>query len=167
MAPVASQKTIPQDQAFLDILEVVRYTLTITQGKSFYVKPLKTNAEEVLSTNEELNQLLKNSNILCQRHPLADRIDKIAISIYEKAWHSHNYFVESKADFDQMRRVQKDAIKCFDDLLCIMQIAKVVFHLSVRRLYYWISLVLKAEATYQKYCTAVQEAQLHTLRSAE
>ena len=161
MAPVASEKTIPQDQAFLDLLEVAKHTLTITQNKSFYIKPLKTGME-VLSVDDGTNQM-KNMIVLYQRHPLADKIDQIACSAYEKARHSRNYEIEDKADLDHVKRLQKDALKSLDTLIIMMQLAKAVFHLSAKKFEHWTGIVLKAESSYREYCMAVQKAQLRKI----
>lgn len=150
MSVYASMKEVPHDQAFLDIVNLVKYTLTITQSKVFYIKP-PTAQTELISTDGDKTCLPKQFCIAVQRHPLAERLDALVLDIYQSAWHSWKDMTTPEARRKQYL-LREEVICSFDDLLWLMQMAKAVFHLKPRRLEYWTGLVLKAEGSFTDLC---------------
>lgn len=146
MSVVASMKGVPDCQAFLDIIALVDYTLTITQSRVFYIKPPKAQME-LINADEDENSLPKQFCILVQRHPLAERLDSLVLDIYQSARCSTRK--TKSAELEKRRKLMReDVVNSFDDLLWLMQMAKAVFHLKPRRLEYWTGLVLKAESSF-------------------
>lgn len=155
MPPPKSERSQPKLKAILVALDMAKHTLQLTQGKAFWLQPPESVRNQLLTKTEaalkdamgEDAKLTVSLLPAFQRHPLAERIDNIAIGIVELAWNANNVNVSRGRDSWELRsQKQREAIRKHNDLLFVMQLAKRVFHLSARKMDFWVGLVLQSEA---------------------
>ena len=68
---------------------------------------------------------------------LTDRIVAVAIGIHTDCWNANNIFVKTDEDYAERRRLQDAAARNCNILLSLIDIAKTLFHLTSKRVYFW------------------------------
>lgn len=68
---------------------------------------------------------------------LTDRIVAVAIGIHTDCWNANNIFVKADEDYTERRRLQDEAARKCNILLSLIDIAKTLFHLASKRVYFW------------------------------
>lgn len=68
---------------------------------------------------------------------LTDRIVAAAIGIHTDCWNANNIYVKTEDDVRERRRLQEEAARKCNVLLSLIDIAKPLFHLASKRVYYW------------------------------
>lgn len=116
MSVPVNQRTHGKLEACVKAHDLCCYTLKITANKKIF--------------NEEFQSAL------------TDRINDTALSIHTLCWTANNILVNSAEDMDRRLLLQEQAaIEC-NNLLCLMDIAKSIFHLSTKRVVYWGNLTI-------------------------
>lgn len=95
---------------------------------------------------------------------LTDDINRIALAIYIDAWTANNILVRNAEDFAERKRLQERAARNCNNLLALMQLARKVFHLKLKRIQFWgektlnVRNLLRAwkESDYKRYSSLLK-----------
>lgn len=68
---------------------------------------------------------------------LTDKINALAIQIYTDVWTANNIMVKTAEDYNERKMLQERAARSCNNLLALIDIAKKIFHLSSKRVFYW------------------------------
>lgn len=91
-------------------------------------------------------KICDNEKIFDPKHKsLVLKIEDLTTDICLRCWHANNIRVNKADDWAERSRLQKEADRLCSDLLCIMQIAKPIFHLRERRIKYWGGLACEVQ----------------------
>ena len=84
-------------------------------------------------------QITANKKIFIEdfQRSLTDKIVSVAIGIHTDCWTANNIYVKSKNEYCERRRLQDEAARKCNILLSLIDIAKSLFHLSSKRVYFW------------------------------
>lgn len=91
-------------------------------------------------------QIAANKKIFTEEYQrsLTDRIVETAIGIHCDCWNANNIYVRDAEDYQERKRLQEEAARKCNILLSLMDIAKPLFHLTAKRVYYWGKLTIEA-----------------------
>lgn len=95
---------------------------------------------------------------------LTDDINRIALAIYIDAWTANNILVRNAEDFAERKRLQERAARNCNNLLALVQLARKVFHLKLKRIQFWgektlnVRNLLRAwkESDYKRYSSLLK-----------
>ena len=76
---------------------------------------------------------------------LVIKIEEIVTDIYCKAWYANNIRVKDAEGWAERANLQKDAERLCTELLCVINIAARVFHLTAKRVKYWGGITLEVQ----------------------
>lgn len=118
MSVPKSQRSMSKLEAILAAKKLCEYTLQITANRNVFT--------------EKYDALVKSIN---------DTVQKI----YINAFSANNIYVHDKISCLKRIDLQSNSILCCDELLALMDLAYSVFHLRMKRVDYWCSLVVNAK----------------------
>lgn len=90
-------------------------------------------------------QITANKKIFTEEYQrsLTDRIVETAIGIHCDCWNANNIYVRDAEDYQERKRLQEEAARKCNILLSLMDIAKPLFHLTSKRVFYWGKLTIE------------------------
>ena len=90
-------------------------------------------------------QITANKKIFTEEYQksLTDRIVAVAIGIHCDCWNANNIYVRDNDDYRERKRLQEEAARKCNILLSLIDIAKPLFHLTSKRVYFWGKLTVE------------------------
>ena len=99
-------------------------------------------------------EITKNSNVFLPEYQtaLTDDIIRFAKDIYIKAWTANNIRVTNREQANERRKLQIEAGRNCNNLLALIDLAKVVYHLKNTRIKYWSEKTITARNLIREWC---------------
>ena len=105
--------------------------------------------------------LAKHTLIVCdnakifkpEHEDLTSRIRKTALNIYLNAYHANKTKL-NKAHWKNREPLQIEAIRLCNELIGLINLATITFHLRWKKKYYWVSLAVKTKELLVNWHTA-------------
>lgn len=96
----------------------------------------------------------KNPNIFVKEHEdLIERIRQTALSIYLNAYHANKTKL-NKAHWDKREPLQIEAIRLCNELIGLINLATITFHLRKKKRAYWVNMAVKTKDLLVNWHTA-------------
>ena len=76
-----------------------------------------------------------------------EKIRELAIDIHLLCWQANRIRVDDDWQrYDERMKLQKKAVKCFDRLCPLVEIAESLFHISSKRMTFWMEKIMTAKS---------------------
>lgn len=128
MSVVKSKRSIPNQQEFLDVDNLLRHTLKVTSNENIFLPCYKGLTDEIVRT---------------------------AVTIYTKCFEAYNirirrddYYINS---INLRTELQRDAILECKNFLNLLNVAYSIYHLRGQKVDYWASLAIKARTSITRW----------------
>ncbi len=98
-------------------------------------------------------KICNNKNIFLPEYQsaLTDDIIRTAKDIFVFTWSANNIRVTDGSDWSMRNKYQKEAVLQCNNLLALISIARVLFHLKGKRVKYWSGMVLETRNYINKW----------------